>query len=302
MAPACSSAPLFLCLCLLLASGLAQAGRLLVLPVDGSHWFTMCSVVEKLVQRGHEVVAIMPEPSWQLGQPLNFTVKNYPASYTLEELDHSFRFFADTQWKTLEQSMYSFSTGSSKLLFEFNFSQCRNLFNAKEIVDYLKKTSFDAVLIDPFHVYGLIVAKYLSLPSVVFARVIFCHLLEEGMQCPFPLSYVPRLFSGLSDAMTFHERVQNLFTHLEECLFCNYFHKNALEIAAEILQTPVSMYDLYSQPSVWLLRMDFVFDYPRPVMPNMVFVGGINCHEGKPLLSQVSPLCFGTFRASDIAQ
>ncbi|XP_023578053.1 UDP-glucuronosyltransferase 1-8 isoform X5 [Octodon degus] len=286
MASACSPAPLPLCLCLVLASGFAQAGRLLVVPMDGSHWFTMRSVVEKLVQRGHEVVAVMPEASWQLGQSLNFTVKSYPTSHTVEELDHSFWIFADTQWKTPEQSMYSIATGSSQLFFELTFSRCRSLFNAKEIVDYLKKTPFDAVFMDPFDVCGLVVAKYFSLPSVVFARVIFCHLLEEGTQCPFPLSYVPRFFSGLSDTMTFHERVQNLFTHLEERLFCNYFHKSALEIAAEILQTPVSMYDLYSQPSVWLLRTDFVFDYPRPVMPNVVFVGGINCHEGKPLLQE----------------
>ncbi|XP_013375348.1 PREDICTED: UDP-glucuronosyltransferase 1-8 isoform X3 [Chinchilla lanigera] len=283
MAPAHSPSPLPLCLCLLLASSFAQAGRLLVVPMDGSHWFTMRSVVEKLVQRGHEVVAVMPEASWQLGQSLNFTVKSYPTSFTVEELDHSFQFFADTQWNTLERGMYSFATGSSKRFFGITFSRCRSLFNAQKIVEYLRKTSFDAVFMDPFDVCGLIIAKYFSLPSVVFARVIFCHLVEEGTQCPYAVSYVPRLFSALPDAMTFKERVQNLFTHLEERLFCNYFYQNALEIAAEILQRPVTMYDLFSQPSVWLLRTDFVFDYPRPVMPNMVFIGGINCHERRPL-------------------
>ncbi|XP_012371482.1 UDP-glucuronosyltransferase 1-9-like [Octodon degus] len=301
MAPACSSAPLPLCLCLLLASGFAQAGRLLVVPMDGSHWFTMRLVLEKLIQRGHEVVVVMPEASWHLGQSLNYTVKSYPASFSLEELNRLFQSFADTQWKTPPQSMYSFSTGSSKLLFDVIFTRCRNLFNIKGIVEYLKTTLFDAVLMDPFDLCGLITAKYLSLPSVAFTKVVLCHLLEEGTQCPFPLSYVPRLFSGLSDTMTFQERVQNLFTHLEERLFCSYFYKSALEIAAEILQTTVSMYDLYSQPSIWLLRTDFVLDFPRPVMPNVVFVGGINCHEGKPLL-EVCPLSLGTFRASDIAQ
>ncbi|KAF5919345.1 hypothetical protein HPG69_010745 [Diceros bicornis minor] len=24
-------------------------------------------------------------------------------------------------------------------------------------------------------------------------------------------------------------------------------------------------------------------EYPKPVMPNMIFIGGINCHQGKPL-------------------
>lgn len=66
-------------------------------------------------------------------------------------------------------------------------------------------------------------------------------------------------------------------------MFCHYFVKRALEIASEIFQTKVTAYDLYSQASVWLLRTDFVLDYPKPVMPNMIFIGGINCHEGKPL-------------------
>ncbi|KFO21545.1 UDP-glucuronosyltransferase 1-9 [Fukomys damarensis] len=65
MTPARSSAPLSLCLCLLLAAGLSQAGRLLVVPMDGSQWFTMRLVEEKLIQRGHEVVAVMPEANWQ---------------------------------------------------------------------------------------------------------------------------------------------------------------------------------------------------------------------------------------------
>ena len=63
MAPAGFPASLPLCVCLLLASGFAQAGRLLVVPMDGSHWFTMQSVVEKLIHNGHEVVVVMPEVS-----------------------------------------------------------------------------------------------------------------------------------------------------------------------------------------------------------------------------------------------
>ncbi|KFO32432.1 UDP-glucuronosyltransferase 1-10 [Fukomys damarensis] len=293
MAPAHFPAPLPVCLCLLLAAGFAQAGRLLVVPMDGSHWFTMRSVVEKLVQRGHEVVVVMPEVSWQLGQSLNYTVKTYSTSYTLEDLNHSFQVFVEAQWETPEQSMYSITKGSAKGFLDFTFSRCRSLFNAKQIVEYLKKTSFDAIFMDPFDMCGLIVAKYFSLPSVAFARVIFCHYLEEGAQCPAPLSYVPRPLSLLSDTMTFKERVQNVISQVEGYLVCSYFLQVALEIDAEVLQTPITTYDLYSQPAIWLIRTDFVFDYPRPVMPNMVFVGGINCHQGKAL-SKVCSVCFST--------
>uniref|UniRef100_G3TTT8 Uncharacterized protein n=1 Tax=Loxodonta africana TaxID=9785 RepID=G3TTT8_LOXAF len=139
------------------------------------------------------------------------------------------------------------------------------------------------VFTDPFDLCGLIIAKYFSLPSVVFTRGPFCHYLEEGTQCPSPSSCVPRILLGFSDTMTFRERVQNQIFHLEERLFCHYLFKSGLEIASEILETPVTAYDLYSHTSIWLLRTDFVFDYPKPVMPNMVFIGGISCNQGKPL-------------------
>ncbi|XP_040123976.1 UDP-glucuronosyltransferase 1A8 isoform X1 [Ictidomys tridecemlineatus] len=283
MAPALLPAALPLCVCLLLASGSAQAGKLLVVPMDGSHWFTMRSVVETLVHRGHEVVAVMPEVSWQLGQSLNFTVKTYSTSYTLEDLEHEFKVFAEDKMKKSDENLVSALLDSNKGFFELHFAHCRSLFNDKKLVEYLQESSFDAVFMDPFDVCGLIIAKYFSLPSVVFTRGVFCHYLEEGAQCPSPLSYIPRFLMRFSDAMTFKQRVENLISHLAEHLFCPYFLKTTLESASEILQAPVTPYDLFSQVSIWLLRTDFVLDYPRPVMPNMIFIGGINCHQGKPL-------------------
>ncbi|XP_017393195.1 UDP-glucuronosyltransferase 1A9 isoform X7 [Cebus imitator] len=283
MAPAGWTGPLSVCVLLLLTYGFAHAGKLLVVPMDGSHWFTMQSVVEKLILRGHEVVVVRPEVSWQLGRNLNCTVKTYSTSYSLEDQDRQFMAFANDQWKEQIQSIFSLLVSPYSGNFDLFFSHCKSLFKDKKLVEYLKETSFDAVFLDPFDTCGLIVAKYFSLPSVVFTRGILCHYLEEGAQCPAPLSYVPRGLLGFSDAMTFKERVRNHIMHLEEHLFCHHFFKTALEVASEILQTPVTAYDLYSHTSIWLLRTDFVLDDPRPVMPNMVFIGGINCKQGKPL-------------------
>ncbi|XP_049979047.1 UDP-glucuronosyltransferase 1A7-like [Alexandromys fortis] len=261
--------------------------------MDGSHWFTMQLVVEKLIHKGHEVVAAVPEASWQLGKYLNITVKTYSISHTVEDLNREFKYFSDMQWKTPEQSMLSLMTGSAKGFFELIFSNCRSLFKDKKLVEYLKQSTFDAVFLDPFDVCGLTIAKYLSLPSVVFARDVFCHYLEESTQCPRPLSYVPRLLSKYTHTMTFMERVWNHITYMEERAFCPSFFKTATDIASEVLQTPVTMEDLFSQVSIWLLRTDFVLDFPAPIMPNIFFIGGINCHQGKPL-SKVCCLSFST--------
>lgn len=62
----------------------------------------------------------------------------------------------------------------AKGFFELLFSHCRSLFNVKKLVEYFKQTSFNVVFFDPFNVFGLIVVKSFSLPSVVLSRGIFC--------------------------------------------------------------------------------------------------------------------------------
>ncbi|XP_010295672.1 PREDICTED: UDP-glucuronosyltransferase 1-8-like [Phaethon lepturus] len=277
---------------ILLLPGLSDGGKLLVLPVDGSHWLSMRQVVEKLTKRGHEVVVVIPEVSWQMGMTQAYTVKTYPVSYTLEELDNAFHEYVATHLKDLSfplniPALYN----SSVHIFHMFFVQCKNLFSSKETLQYLNQTSFDAVLADPIFMCGATLANYLSLPSVFFMRGFPCNLHYEATQCPSPLSYTPRLFTFNSDHMTFFQRVENALVALLELGYCNSFYEDMIKFSSEVLQRDVSLLDLLNSASIWLLRFDFVFDYVRPVMPNMVFIGGINCAQRKPL-SKVSELQF----------
>ncbi|KAL7991443.1 hypothetical protein Chor_015699, partial [Crotalus horridus] len=54
----------------------------------------------------------------------------------------------------------------------------------------------------------------------------------------------------------------------------------------EFLHRDMTVLELYSQASIWLLRYDFIFECPRPIMPNMVFIGGINCAKENPLTQE----------------
>lgn len=42
---------------------LALGGKLLLVPMDGSHWLSMCSLLVALSQKGHEIVVVAPEVS-----------------------------------------------------------------------------------------------------------------------------------------------------------------------------------------------------------------------------------------------
>lgn len=91
--------------------------------------------------------------------------------------------------------------------------------------------------------------------------------------------------------MTFLQRVKNMIYPLGLKYLCDLVFSPYARLASELLQREVSLVDIFSYASVWLFRGDFVLDYPRPIMPNMVFLGGINCANRKPLLQ----VCIGAF-------
>ncbi|XP_063256070.1 UDP-glucuronosyltransferase 1-6-like isoform X3 [Prinia subflava] len=269
---------------LLLLPVLSDGGKLLVVPMVGSHWLSMQEVVEKLSERGHEVVVLVPEVSWQMETTQAYKVVTHPVSQTLEELDNAFKeYFAvhlmEKPFPLNALAMYN----ASVHVFSSFFGQCKDLFRSQETLRFLNQSGFDAILTDPAFMCGTILAHHLSLPFVFFMRGFGCNLHFAAPQSPSPPSYIPRLFSFNSDHMTFFQRVENFLISLLELDYCNGFYREALKLSSEVLQRDVSLTDLVSSAAVWILRFDFVFEYVRPVMPNMVFVGGINCAKKKPL-------------------
>ncbi|KAK1892162.1 UDP-glucuronosyltransferase 2B19 [Dissostichus eleginoides] len=51
---------------LLCSSPLVNSGKILVVPVDGSHWINMKVLVEELHSRGHDITVIRPSDSWYI--------------------------------------------------------------------------------------------------------------------------------------------------------------------------------------------------------------------------------------------
>ncbi|KAK2526177.1 hypothetical protein Q9233_008810 [Columba guinea] len=261
---------------------LAAGGKLLVVPVDGSHWLSMREVLDGLKQRGHEIVVVAPEITLHIKPTKNFVMKTYPVPFTQEELDRTF-------WRTGQNA---FEEGSflerffkthelvknSSALF---LSTCSHLLYNKELVTYLKESQFDAVFTDPFLLCGPILAEHLSLPSVFFLQRLPCDLDLQATQCPRPPSYVPRAFTDHTDRMNFLQRVRNLIYDIPNYFLCNFVFQPYATLASEFLQRDVTVMDLLRQASIWLLRIDFVFQYPRPLMPNMVMVSGVTCAHKK---------------------
>uniref|UniRef100_A0AAZ1XXA5 UDP glucuronosyltransferase 5 family, polypeptide D1 n=1 Tax=Oreochromis aureus TaxID=47969 RepID=A0AAZ1XXA5_OREAU len=144
-------------------------------------------------------------------------------------------------------------------------------------------SEYDLALADPALAPGLILAKYLKLPLVLNVRWI-----TSGEGCfvlaPSPLSYIPVPGYGLTDKMNFIQRIKNIFFPP----MCEKYIEGGCDIIS-ILQ----------EADIWLFRSDFVFEFPRPTMPNVVYIGGFQC---KPYIAVcghcAAPLYFGYFHIS----
>lgn len=224
-------------------------------------------------------MAVVPDAVLLLKSSQSFTIKTYSVPYTQEFVD---QYYQELGEKSFELTLSILLSNISKLTDLFA-SACRHLLQDKELMRYLQDSKFDAIMMDPVLPCGPILAEYLSLPSVYFMRGLPCTLDYKATQCPSPVSYVPRTFSSSSDHMTFPQRVKNFLIGLSEPLLCHLFYLNYESLASEFLQREVTVQELFSRASVWLMRYDFVFEYPHPIMPNMVYVGGINCLQKKPL-------------------
>ncbi|XP_055257805.1 UDP-glucuronosyltransferase 1A3-like isoform X7 [Moschus berezovskii] len=273
-------AGLLLCLCV---GRWAEAGKVLVVPMEGSHWLSMREAVRELHARGHQAVVVAPEVNIHIKAEDFFTAKTYAIPYTQDKFDSFVKTHVRLLFKKVHFAMLLEPMASLKNVFLLFERSCEALLYNKDLIRDLNASSFDVVLTDPIYPCGAVLAKYLSIPAVFFLRSVPCDLDAEGTACPNPFSYVPRLFTMNPDLMTFFQRVKNMLYPLSLKYLCQVVFTPYARMASELLQREVSLAEILASGSVWLFRGDFVMDYPRPIMPNMVFIGGINCAHRKPL-------------------
>ncbi|XP_043105195.1 UDP-glucuronosyltransferase 1A1-like isoform X3 [Puntigrus tetrazona] len=285
---------LFLCLVCL---GSAEAGKLLVVPADGSHWTGMKPLVEELGRRGNQVVVVIPEASLSMGPSQHTTTLTYPVPYTKTQLQEQVNAGVTTLISV------DLSTDLARLQ---NFLKTMDLLNVlitrsvkslisnKDLMKKLQEYNFDAILTDPFEPAGPILGEYLSIPAIYTQTGLPCGVDALASQCPAPASYVPQGFTHFTDRMNLWQRSVNLVRTLIQPMACQRIYARADEIASQVLQRKTSMAEIMSRAALWFMHFDFALEFPRPLMPNMVIVGGMDNKKAEPLPQELEEFVNGS--------
>ncbi|KAI4830443.1 hypothetical protein KUCAC02_002073 [Chaenocephalus aceratus] len=90
--------------------------------------------------------------------------------------------------------------------------------------------------------------------------------------------------SGHTDKMTFLQRVKNVLLQLINLIQHQVVVKLVYQkVCDKYLGSDIDFNQLMLDADIWLMRVDFVFEFPRPTMPNVVYMGGFQCKPAKPL-------------------
>uniref|UniRef100_A0A3B3Z091 UDP-glucuronosyltransferase n=1 Tax=Poecilia mexicana TaxID=48701 RepID=A0A3B3Z091_9TELE len=280
----------------LLSTG--DSGKVLVFPVDGSHWLNMKILLEALHSRGHEITVFRSSTSWYISEfsPLYTSItiaQEQPESLESQEVMTSFlqrsmeiRQNKGTLWAFFQfyRNLFNLFGGAGK---KGAVKMVTSIFENETLIRQLNETGYDLFLTDPESPGGVLLAHYLKLPLVLNVRWIPG---GEGhfSLAPSPLSYIPAVFSHFSDKMPFVQRIHNIIFH-GMLVYMQYFVSGPKYrvICDKYFRDDVNTLSLIQAADLWLMRVDFTFEFPRPTMPNVIYIGGFQGKPSKPLSSDL---------------
>lgn len=272
---------------------LASSGKILVFPVDGSHWLNMKMLVEDLDHRGHEVTVVRTSSSWYvkedsphyksititLRKPIRIEDQDFLVTFLnqmlkIQKSGGSPLAVTQFYWQMLT-TLSKIHEEASQLVVE--------MFGNPVLMKQMHDARYDLALIDPGLPAGVLVAHKLGLPTVFNVRWINSGE-AHSVVAPSPASYVPASGSALPNRMSFLQRVKNvLFYVLNTCIDQFIVFPVYEKLAVRYFGPKTSFQHMLQATDIWLIRSDFVFEFPRPIMPNFVHVGGFQCKPSKPL-------------------
>ncbi|XP_061602210.1 UDP-glucuronosyltransferase 2A2-like isoform X2 [Cololabis saira] len=268
----------------------AKSGTVLVFPHDGSHWVNMRILVEELHRRGHSVTVVRASDSWYISE-----ISPYYNAITVDVVaggnEDFYRAFVSEVIRIKRSkgsilARFALDMELKNTFFELHKNICElimHMFENKELMKSLQEAKYDIVLTDPVNGGGVFLAHYLGLPLVFNARWTV-HGEAHFAIAPSPLSYVPLPPSELTDKMTFFERVENMiFYTLRMSLYKQVVGPHYSALSKRYFGPDVDYFSLFQAADLWLMRVDFVFEFPRPTMPNVIYMAGFQCKPAEPL-------------------
>jgi len=230
------------------------------------------SLVEELAHRGHQITVVSPIPSNSSKNIRHICGEDAHAK--TDKVPNMFETRANRESSNPFFDIVDFLDGI-----------CRNQLEMPEVQQLLDEP-FDLVMVNLLFnecAYGL--ASQFKVPIIGISPQSSVAWMSSAMGAPVPPSFVPIYLRGLTHRMTFLERVDNFYTYLWSYCWRQFFYLPKIErVYRDYFPGAISVNEFESKLiNLVLMNSHPVLNYPRPLMPNMIEVGGMHCKQAKPL-------------------
>ncbi|XP_063519790.1 UDP-glucuronosyltransferase 2B7 [Pongo pygmaeus] len=267
-----------------------NCGKVLVWAAEYSHWMNIKTILDELVQRGHEVTVLASSASI-LFDPNNSSalkIEIYPTSLTKTELEN-FIVQQINRWSDLpKDTFWLYFSQVQEIMSTFGDITrkfCEDIVSNKKFMKKVQESRFDIIFADAIFPCSELLAELFNIPFVYSLSFSPGYTFEKHSGgFIFPPSYVPVVMSELTDQMTFMERVKNMIYVLYFDFWFQIFDMNKWDqFYSEVLGRPTTLFETMGKADIWLIRNSWNFQFPHPLLPNVDFVGGLHCKPAKPL-------------------
>ncbi|XP_064635461.1 UDP-glucuronosyltransferase 2A3-like [Lineus longissimus] len=264
-------------LLLLLVAHVSSAGKVLVLSMQMSgHLTEFGAVGEELIRMGHEVHVVLDE--------------NLRTPYQLR--DKGFKFFRYRSPDKDRVSTSKFDSLFSEQIVSESWDEwkflhtvyrpritydCNLTLHDEVMIEAIRKEKFDVALVEGlFFCYHLLPYR-LGIPIITLSTALY-----PGLTRLYPPFTV--ISCGITkETNTIWNRINMLITAyneedfaaqtLHESVFLDYLPGRHVK----------NLYEIALETKLWLICLDNILDCPRPAMPNLKWVGGLDVRPAKPL-------------------
>jgi glucuronosyltransferase len=178
---------------------------------------------------------------------------------------------------------------SVQIFWDIGIELC-NIFLQDEAIQTLLvsiKDEFDILVTSAFMydcVFGI--GYKLNVPVVKICAFGGTKWMDEWFGNPSPYAYVPGVFQEYTERMNFWQRIHNTLAEIHIKLGRIFYvipqHDAIIRKHLNSSNIP-SIWELQKSTALLLLNSHFSIGYPRPLMPNIVEVGGMHITSPKKL-------------------
>ncbi|KAF4519859.1 UDP-glycosyltransferase-17 [Ephemera danica] len=230
-----------------------------------SHNNVFTALTKELAVRGHELTVVTPYP-----------LKDPPGKYRQIETAEIRDIVKKTDNMTTLNMFQRFSFMTNIL-----FNTCSQVLQHPELKPLLNE-HFDLILFSIAINDCMIPFAYrLKAPFITMSPAGLISFTSSKMGNPEPSSFVPNLFLPYSDHMTFWERSVNfLFTLFVQLMRDFFYIPKMNKVAKDFFGNDIpSIEEIEINASLSLINNHVSLNYPRPLNPNIIEVGGMHIKQ-----------------------